>query len=111
MYEQPEKVYSLDTRDYMLVVAMANRQVFIYDIRNMKETLQRRESSLKYMTRIVKCMPDGKGKLKRIKKEERESFCLRWFFAFIFNGLRCKSFSYLNDWTQNTFYIIIRVCD
>lgn len=35
--------------------------MFIYDLRNMKETLQRRESSLKYQTRFVKCMRNGQG--------------------------------------------------
>lgn len=40
---------------------MAGRHVYIYDLRNMKETLQRRESSLKFMTRTVKCMPNGQG--------------------------------------------------
>ncbi|KAJ1985752.1 mitotic spindle checkpoint protein Bub3 [Dimargaris cristalligena] len=60
-YMQPERVFSLDVVDHTIVVAMAGRHVFLYDIRNMKETLQRRESSLKYMTRAVRCMPDGRG--------------------------------------------------
>ncbi|KAK3822950.1 MAG: mitotic checkpoint protein BUB3-like protein [Benniella sp.] len=60
-YNQPEKIFSLDVCDQKLVVAMAARLVFIYDLRNMKETLQRRESSLKYQTRMVRCMRDGLG--------------------------------------------------
>lgn len=44
-----------------LVVAMAERNVHVYDVRNMKEPEQRRESALKYMTRAVSCMSDGKG--------------------------------------------------
>ncbi|KAI9033172.1 mitotic checkpoint protein BUB3-like protein [Hyaloraphidium curvatum] len=59
---QPAKVFSLDVaKGYKLVVAMAGRHVYIYDLRNMKETLQRRESSLKFMTRMVRCMPNGEG--------------------------------------------------
>ena len=61
IYHQPEKIFSLDVCDQKLVVAMAGRHVFIYDLRNMKETLQRRESSLKYQTRFVKCMRNGQG--------------------------------------------------
>ncbi|KTW30866.1 hypothetical protein T552_00576 [Pneumocystis carinii B80] len=57
----PQKVFSMDSVDYKLVVAMANRIVYIYDLRNMNEPLQQRESSLKFMTRVVKCMPDGQG--------------------------------------------------
>ncbi|KAG0227212.1 hypothetical protein BGW42_003103 [Actinomortierella wolfii] len=60
-YNQPEKIFSLDVHDQKLVVAMAGRHVYIYDLRNMKETLQRRESSLKYQTRMVRCMKDGLG--------------------------------------------------
>lgn len=60
-YAQPAKVFSMDIVNYTLVVAMAGRSLYIYDIRNMKETLQQRESSLKYMTRVVRCMPNGEG--------------------------------------------------
>ena len=61
-YVQPSKVFSLDVaKGHKLVVAMAGRHVYIYDLRNMKETLQRRESSLKFMTRMVRCMPNGEG--------------------------------------------------
>ncbi|TPX57655.1 hypothetical protein PhCBS80983_g03708 [Powellomyces hirtus] len=60
-YTQPEKVFSMDVVDYTLVVAMAGRTIHVYDVRNMKETLQPRESAMKFMTRTVRCMPNGKG--------------------------------------------------
>ncbi|KAJ3010504.1 mitotic spindle checkpoint protein Bub3 [Thoreauomyces humboldtii] len=60
-YAQPEKVFSMDVVDYTLVVAMAGRTLHVYDIRNMKETLQPRESAMKYMTRTLRCMPNGRG--------------------------------------------------
>ncbi|KAJ3156812.1 hypothetical protein HDU86_003578 [Geranomyces michiganensis] len=60
-YSQPEKVFSMDIVDYTLVVAMAGRTIHVYDVRNMKETLQPRESATKFMTRTVRCMPNGKG--------------------------------------------------
>lgn len=56
------KVFALSLVHYKLVVATAGRQFFIYDIRNMSETIQKRESSLKFMTRCVKCMPNRQGK-------------------------------------------------
>lgn len=40
---------------------MASRSVYLYDVRNMAEPWQRRESSLKFMTRTVRCMPNGQG--------------------------------------------------
>src|SRR6185369_7203765 len=61
VHAQPNKVFALDVVQYKLVVAMAGRHVFIYDIRYMAEPIQRRESSLKFMTRCVKCMPNGQG--------------------------------------------------
>ncbi|KAG5439296.1 hypothetical protein PCANB_001595 [Pneumocystis canis] len=61
VYLQPQKVFSMDSVNYKLVVAMANRIMYIYDLRNMNEPMQQRESSLKFMTRAVKCMPDGNG--------------------------------------------------
>ncbi|KAG9292830.1 hypothetical protein G9A89_016192 [Geosiphon pyriformis] len=61
IYPQPGKVFAIDVMNHKLVVAMAGRHVFIYDVRNMKDAIQKRESSLKYMTRCVKCMPNGEG--------------------------------------------------
>lgn len=59
----PGRVYSMDTdpKGARLVVAMAERNVSVYDVRKMEEPEQRRESALKYMTRRVACMADGKG--------------------------------------------------
>jgi cell cycle arrest protein BUB3 len=44
-------------------VALASRLFHIYDIRNMKEPVSERESSLKYMTRALACMANGKGQI------------------------------------------------
>ncbi|KAG5519249.1 hypothetical protein PMAC_002337 [Pneumocystis sp. 'macacae'] len=61
VYKLPQKVFSMDSINYKLVIAMANRIVYIYDLRNMNEPMQQRESSLKFMTRVVKCIPNGQG--------------------------------------------------
>ncbi|KAF9234727.1 WD40 repeat-like protein [Melanogaster broomeanus] len=57
----PERVYNMDLVNHTLVVAMASRLFHIYDIRKMSEPAQMRESSLKFMTRSLACMPDGQG--------------------------------------------------
>ncbi|KAI0765911.1 WD40 repeat-like protein [Trametes elegans] len=60
-HPQPERVYYMDVVNHILVVAMASRKYHIYDIRKMDEPAQIRESSLKFMTRALACMPDGQG--------------------------------------------------
>lgn len=60
-YFQPERVYSISLVGTRLVVATAGRHVNIYDLRNMSQPEQRRESSLKYQTRCVRCYPNGTG--------------------------------------------------
>ncbi|KAF8240272.1 WD40 repeat-like protein [Tricholoma matsutake] len=60
-HDTPERIYQLDLVNHTLVVAMASRLFHIYDIRKMDSPTQQRESSLKYMTRSLACMPDGEG--------------------------------------------------
>jgi cell cycle arrest protein BUB3 len=55
----PGAVYSMDSIDNYLVVGMEDRQIYIYDIRKPLEPLQKRESSLKYQTRPIKCFQRG----------------------------------------------------
>ncbi|KAI8144166.1 WD40-repeat-containing domain protein [Fennellomyces sp. T-0311] len=60
-HELPQKVFSMDICHNKLVVGMANRQIYVYDIRNMTEPWQTRDSSLRYMIRSLRCMPNGEG--------------------------------------------------
>lgn len=62
-HELPERIYNLDLVDHKLVVAMASRLFHIYDLRKMDAPAQTRESSLKFMTRALACMPDAQGTL------------------------------------------------
>jgi len=68
----PSKPFSLTATPTKLVVAMANRAVNIYELDALAkaaqqgenvnvEPWQRRESSMKYMTRAVACMPNDAG--------------------------------------------------
>lgn len=55
----PGKVYALAVSGHRVVVGCAGRHVYVYDVRNMAEPEQRRESSLKHQTRSVATSPDG----------------------------------------------------
>ena len=44
-----------------LVVGTAGRRVLVWDLRNMGYVQQRRESSLKYQTRCIRCFPNKDG--------------------------------------------------
>jgi cell cycle arrest protein BUB3 len=44
-----------------LVVGTAGRRTLVWDLRNMSTALQKRESSLKYQTRCIKCFPSRQG--------------------------------------------------
>jgi mRNA export factor len=60
--EMPERVYSLDARDNLLVVATANRHIIWYDVTGPQpRELGRKESQLKYQTRCVAVFPDSMG--------------------------------------------------
>ena len=65
----PNKPFSLSLTPTRLVVAMASRALHIYQLADLAsdsaasgiEPWQRRESSLKFMTRAVACMPNDEG--------------------------------------------------
>ncbi|GAA6062508.1 hypothetical protein JCM10212_006357 [Sporobolomyces blumeae] len=69
----PSKAYSIALSRSKIVLAMGGRAVWIWDIPTLKEQMdagkkgdeiepwQKRESSLKFMTRAVSCMPDDTG--------------------------------------------------
>lgn len=70
----PSKPFSLSVSSTKLVVAMASRALHIYDLETLArqcasnpttkleiEPWQRRESSLKFMTRAIACMPSDEG--------------------------------------------------
>lgn len=60
-YEQPGKVYAMAVCGTTLVVGAQGRRVLVWDLRNMGYVQQRRESSLKYQTRCIKCFPTKQG--------------------------------------------------
>lgn len=46
---------------FKLVVATSERKVLVWDLRNMAKYEMRRESSLKYQTRALRCFPNKEG--------------------------------------------------
>lgn len=52
-------VTTMDSVDGKLVVGLDERQIHIYDIRKPQSPQQKRESSLKYQTRAIKCFSHG----------------------------------------------------
>jgi WD40 repeat protein len=62
-HQLSERVYDMDISpsSNLLVVGMAGRLTEIWDVRKMNEPVQKRESSLKFMTRSVACMHNGEG--------------------------------------------------
>ena|SRR5579859_7036276 len=57
----PEKVFTMDIHEFNVIVGMAGRLNYIYDLRKADEPIQRRDSSLKFMTRCIKFTPAGDG--------------------------------------------------
>lgn len=58
---QGDCVYTMALNEEKLVVGTAGRKTLVWDLRNMSTALQRRESSLKYQTRCIKCFPSRQG--------------------------------------------------
>jgi cell cycle arrest protein BUB3 len=56
-----DKVYSMDIKQNTLVVALANREILIYDTRNLKSVIETRQSSLKYQIRKIVINNDTSG--------------------------------------------------
>ena len=57
-----DRVYDLDVRGRLMVAAIGNRTIMIYDVGGSAPTLvNKKESPLKYQTRCVRCFPDETG--------------------------------------------------
>ncbi|VDK55311.1 unnamed protein product [Anisakis simplex] len=54
-----DKVYAMDTIDHRVVVGTKDRKIIVWDVRNLGEPEQIRDSPLKYQTRALKCFPTG----------------------------------------------------
>ena len=73
------QVYTLSLCGDKLVVGTAGRRVLVWDLRNMGYVQQRRESSLKYQTRCIRCFPNKQGYV----LSSIEGQCHVWWFLAI----------------------------
>lgn len=60
-HNQGDSVYTMALNEEKLVVGTAGRRTLVWDLRNMSTAIQKRESSLKYQTRCIKCFPSRQG--------------------------------------------------
>ena len=59
--DMPERVYTMDVREDLLVVGTANRQIISYDVSGQPREHSRKESPLKFQSRCIACFPDRTG--------------------------------------------------
>ncbi|MCP9264536.1 Mitotic checkpoint protein BUB3 [Dirofilaria immitis] len=56
-----DKVYAMDTLVNRILIGTKDRKIIIWDVRNLGEPEQIRDSPLKFQTRAVKCFPTGEA--------------------------------------------------
>ncbi|PVU96981.1 hypothetical protein BB559_002168 [Furculomyces boomerangus] len=59
--EQSERVYTLSTKENLLFLGLAGRQIVVYDLRNRATPLEVKQSMLKYPTRKIMVNPNLSG--------------------------------------------------
>lgn len=59
--QMPDKVYDLDVRDSLMVVACAGRHIITYNVQGQPQEHERKESPLKFQSRCVAAFPDATG--------------------------------------------------
>lgn len=57
----PERCYDMDLAGNLLVVAMAGRQIYSYDVSAQPREIDRKESPLKFQSRCIAAFPDMTG--------------------------------------------------
>jgi mRNA export factor len=59
--DMPERVYAMDAKDNLLVVACGGRQIISYDVSGQPREHSRKDSPLKFQSRCITCFPDCTG--------------------------------------------------
>ena len=59
--DMPERVYAMDVRDNLLVVATAGRQILAFDCTQQPREIYRKESPLRFQSRCIACFSDSTG--------------------------------------------------
>lgn len=61
------QVYTMSVKDEMLIVGTSARKIIVWDLRNMSQPFQQRDSLLKYQTRCVRIFPNKQVRIKEWK--------------------------------------------
>ncbi|KAI9338754.1 WD40-repeat-containing domain protein [Obelidium mucronatum] len=59
--QMPERVYSMDVQQPLMVVATAERHLMIYNLNTPSQLFKQSVSPLKWQTRVVACFPSATG--------------------------------------------------
>eukprot|EP00522_Entomoneis_paludosa_P007740 CAMPEP_0172441894 /NCGR_PEP_ID=MMETSP1065-20121228/2401_1 /TAXON_ID=265537 /ORGANISM="Amphiprora paludosa, Strain CCMP125" /LENGTH=360 /DNA_ID=CAMNT_0013191499 /DNA_START=22 /DNA_END=1104 /DNA_ORIENTATION=+ len=59
--DMPERVYAMDVRDNLMVVATAGRHILAYDCSGQPREIHRKESPLRFQSRCIACFTDSTG--------------------------------------------------
>lgn len=59
--DMPDRVFAMDARDNLLVVACGSRQIISYDVSGQPREHSRKDSPLKFQSRCITCFPDCTG--------------------------------------------------
>jgi len=59
--QMPDRVYCMDIRGNLALICTGDRQIFIYDLKNMSKEFKKIPSPLKYQSRTVACFLDQTG--------------------------------------------------
>lgn len=57
----PERAYTMDTKDSLLVIGTAGRDVVVFNLNNPTVVYKNVSSPLKFQTRVVSCFTSGNG--------------------------------------------------
>ncbi|CAI5760532.1 unnamed protein product [Candida verbasci] len=57
----PERVYSMDSSQKLLVIGCADRHISIIDLNNPQQIFKSSQSPLKWQTRVISCYPQANG--------------------------------------------------
>mmetsp|Transcript_12390 Transcript_12390/g.16264 ORF Transcript_12390/g.16264 Transcript_12390/m.16264 type:complete len:360 (-) Transcript_12390:151-1230(-) len=61
VFDLPERVYAMDVRDNLMVVATAGRHILAYDCSGHPREVHRKESPLRFQSRCIACFTDSTG--------------------------------------------------
>lgn len=59
--ELGQKAFSMDVNGNKLALALGSRKTLIYELNNLSKPWQERDTSLRYLLKCIRLMPNGEG--------------------------------------------------